>query len=193
MEDLPDQFQYLGSYSPPEAKRLLAALENEDIPVHAEFHDGLSDLSGLSLAYGSFGNSSQVIIATPEARRAAVSAIHARLFGSGLPENAAAGEASAEWNAELAEHEFSLLTRREELVGRIADLEKELHGILTEIAAISSDLESASLKPDRRAAMANAKERHLNHGAKIEAEKAALNAEMEKLDLELYGEDPASG
>lgn len=188
MEELPEGFEYLGAFLPAEAKRLLDALEKENLPVHAEFNDGLSNLEGGSLAYGSFGGAAEVMIATHEANRAAVQAIYTRVFEGGQGAEAATRHPDGEDSAQ-AEREFELLDQREELVGGIEALEENLRLVATEIVAMTQELRDGQQGDDRMKVLREAREAHLERGSQLEGAKLALEKELEELDKVIYGEE----
>ena len=188
MEELPEGFECLGAFLPAEAKRFLDALEKEGLPVHAEFSNGLANAEGAALAFGGFGGTAEVMIATHEANRAAVHAIYARVFEGGQAPESATGHPEGEESAQ-AEGEIELLDRREELVGGIEELEENLRVVATEIVAMTQELRDGPQGEDRMSVLREARERHMERGSQLEGAKLALEKGLEELDKELYGEE----
>lgn len=187
MSDIPSTFEYLGWYAPPEARKLLDALEKEGVPVHAEFHDGLQNLSGADVAYGGFGGSASVLIAVESARRPDVDTIHGRIFGIGLPTVTSEGPDADDWYDETAGDEIELIERRAAVARDLDAREAELKQLLSEVAAVDAELLEGGQSPQRLDALRRARERHSHSGDRLLAEKRRLMSELQEIDSTLYG------
>jgi len=188
MEEIPDDYEYLGWYQPPEAKRLLDALEAEKIGTHAEFDDGAATNSAVEAAYGSFGGRSQILISIESIRRPDVDKIHGLIFGSGLHTMSDATNPPKKWLEEEGEAEFETLERRQQLVDELDNIERELKDLLQEATAVKRELDDGSQGPDRLAALRSAFERHSETSNHLQSNRDKLEAELEEIDKVLYGE-----
>ena len=188
MEEIPDDYEYLGCYAPPEAERLLGALEAENIGTHAEFHDGAATGSAVGIAYGDSGVRAQILISTESTRRSDVDQIHIRIFGSGLPAMPDETNSPEKWLEEEGEAEFKTLERRQQLVDELDDIERGLKDLLQEATAVKRELDDGSQGPDRLAALRSAFERHSETSNHLQSNRDKLEAELEEIDKVLYGE-----
>ncbi|MFT4638499.1 MAG: hypothetical protein ACI8T1_001820 [Verrucomicrobiales bacterium] len=135
MDVIPENFEFLGSYSIPDAKRLLEALEAADVLVEAEFDDGMGN-GEYAASFGGFGGNASVEIAVETARRSDVEIIQTRLFGANLP-NLPEG-----YKIHGAD-EFHLRQHRETLILELGELGDRLSSALSEGRA-AEDLVAAS-------------------------------------------------
>jgi hypothetical protein len=168
MNDLPEGFDFLGWYSPPEARRLMTALDEAQIEMLAHFEDGLSGQSASQASFGSFGSGAQVLLAVETARRVDATAIHADLFGDGLPIFHQASEDEADWNADQMEEHSRLILQLDEV-------QREAQFLVEEVKAIAAELSRPGQSSAQLATW---------HSALAEHQEKALHLQREQQQLE---------
>lgn len=158
----PPEFHALGWYSPSEAAKLLPALEVAGIETHADFSDGVGDVSLADGVHGArFGAGSRVLVAVVASKEDLAHEIHATVFGSATPGLPAglADQDDLEEEHSLALEEMERADRARELARAVAKEVAELDG---EIQSIKSELQEGGQSEWRMQALNQALSRNLS-------------------------------
>ena len=191
MSDIPDGYEYLGWYEPLEAKRLLEALELDDIGTYAVFQDGGRTHSTIN-AYGGFGGS-QILIAIDKTRRPQVDRIHGLIFGSSLPVLPEGNDSPESWVDSDGKSEVETLERRQQLVDQIDEIERELKKLLREATVVNEELKDSNQTPERLESLRKAFERHRETNIRLQSDREKLECEVKEIDKALYGGEDEEG
>lgn len=173
MNDLPEGFDFLGWYSPPEAKRLMDALDSAQIEMWAHFDDGMSSPQAGLISH--YGTAAQVLLAVQSDRRSAAVDLHIRLFGDGLP--LFSDESMAE-----EETDPDQLAERSRLVLRLDEVEREASFLVEEVKALAAELARPGIPPLRWNGIQQALTQHQAMAAQLQQEQRELEQALADLD-----------
>lgn len=187
MNEAPEGYEVLGWYAPPEAKRLLEALDEQGIGVHAEFQNEMGRVEPVEAAMGGFGAGSRVLIAAESARRLEVDRIHSRLFGLGLPTFSEDEAGADEWLDRDGGDEVALLEEREGMMRRLDEVEHELRILLAEVAAVDEELQAGGQERARMDALGAAQVRNKARGNELLQLRGTLTGELGRIERLLRG------